>query len=647
MAQPDDTPRDLLLGLLALHNDLIDQTDLAAAFRDPLGRTVADALIAAGALTVPRRDLLVALTAEYLNRYGGDTERALAGLTAGSATRQRLAQLGDPELTADLARVGPTLARDADTDTDGTATAGVAGFGAGISMPVGQRFRVLRPLARGGLGEVSVAFDAELGREVALKRIRTDRYDDPSSRARFLLEGQVTGRLEHPGIVPVYSLGVDGSGRPFYAMRLIQGTTLKQAADRVHRADRQGGRDTGEGTLALRRLLGRFVDVCNAVAYAHSKGVIHRDLKPENVMLGPFGETLVVDWGLAKVVGRRATGAEDNASDATSQPAPDVPGETQPGTAVGTPAYMSPEQAAGRLDLVGPASDIYSLGAILYYIVTGRPPFSGTDLGRFLYEVQRGTFPRPGEIAGPIDPGLEAACLRAMSREPADRHASARALADEVELWLASDYLKLQEALEALKRADGAERADHMSCRLVPGAPFVPQQLARPERLSLVRRWLFRRAGSTHPHPTKKDFDNQVGTVPQPTPWYWSDTSAALEKFLGHTNDHLRGRPFFEFIHPEDRSLAESEFQAMVQAGERDDFVLRLRNGSGQMRKVQFTFQARYDQHMALHHIRCLLRDVTERVDAEEQLRRRAEQVIAGRDLLREGGDQKVEERQA
>jgi PAS domain S-box-containing protein len=371
--------------------------------------------------------------------------------------------------------------------------------------------------------------------------------------------------------------------------------------------------------------------------------VIHRDLKPGNVMLGPFGETLVVDWGLAKVVGRRATWAEDDTGDGhLAQLAIGVPGETQPGTAVGTPAYMSPQQAAGRLDLVGPASDIYSLGATLYYIVTGRPPFSGTDLGRLLDEVQRGTFPRPGEIAGPIDPGLEAACLRAMSREPTDRHASARALADEVELWLASDYLKLQEALEALKRTDGTERADQMVCRL---GPVVPQELTRPERLGLIRRWLARRAGSAHPHPLK-GFDNQAGSAPHPPSLYWLDASPAVNNLLGYTAAQLRRRLFFESLHPEDWSLAESEFRAAVEAGERDGFILRLRDGSGQMRYVRFTAQARYDRHGALNHIRCFLRDVTKRVDAEQELRRRAEQVIAGREALRGGGDLKVEEGQ-
>jgi serine/threonine protein kinase len=140
---------------------------------------------------------------------------------------------------------------------------------------------------------------------VALKEIQERYADDPPSRARFLLEAEVTGGLEHPGVVPVYGLGVYPDGRPFYAMRLIKGDSLKEAIKRFHAAD-GSGRDPGERRLALRGLLRRFIDVCNAVAYAHSRGVLHRDLKPGNVMLGPYGETLVVDWGLARVVGRPA-----------------------------------------------------------------------------------------------------------------------------------------------------------------------------------------------------------------------------------------------------------------------------------------------------------------------------------------------------
>src|SRR5262249_54542062 len=156
------------------------------------------------------------------------------------------------------------------------------------------RFRVLRPHARGGLGVISVALDTELNREVALKQIQPERVDDSTSRARFLLEAEVTGRLEHPGVVPVYSLGRDGRGQPYYAMRLVRGDSLKEAIDKFHAADREGSRDAGSRSVALRELLGRFVDVCDAIAYAHSRGVIHRDLKPANILLGPYGETLVV-----------------------------------------------------------------------------------------------------------------------------------------------------------------------------------------------------------------------------------------------------------------------------------------------------------------------------------------------------------------
>src|SRR5262249_40350052 len=155
--------------------------------------------------------------------------------------------------------------------------------------------RVLRPHARGGLGAVFVALDEELHREVALKHILDRHADDPVSRARFLLEAEITGGLEHPGIVPVYGLGTYAGGRPYYAMRLIRGDSLKEAIAAFH-SDAAPKRDPGARSLALRQLLRRFVDVCNAIDYAHGRGVVHRDLKPGNVIVGRHGETLVVDW---------------------------------------------------------------------------------------------------------------------------------------------------------------------------------------------------------------------------------------------------------------------------------------------------------------------------------------------------------------
>ena len=229
----------------------------------------------------------------------------------------------------------------------------------------GTRFQILRPHAKGGLGEVFVARDEELNREVALKEIQARHADQPESRGRFVREAEITGGLEHPGIVPVYGLGQYADGRPFYAMRFIRGESLKKAIARFHQ--RASATDRRADARHLRQLLGRFIAVCNAIAYAHSRGVMHRDLKPGNIMLGKYGETLVVDWGLAK------SGESSEADWSTTiLPEPHArsePGrrfETQAGSAMGTPAYMSPEQAAGRIDLLGPASDIYSLGATLY-----------------------------------------------------------------------------------------------------------------------------------------------------------------------------------------------------------------------------------------------------------------------------------------
>ncbi len=303
----------------------------------------------------------------------------------------------------------------------------------------GSRFRILSAHAQGGLGKISVAWDEELGREVAVKEIHRDRADD-ESRGRFVREAKITGNLEHPGIVPVYALGEFGDGRPFYAMRFIRGESLKQAIARFHAAD-VPGRDPGERVLALRNLLRRFIDVCNAIAFAHSRGVLHRDIKPGNIMIGEYGETLVVDWGLAKAVG----GAEGGGGAAAQRvPRPHSAGGSMPtvaGSALGTPAYMSPEQAAGELDRLGPRSDVYSLGATLYCLLTGKKPLGdrGGDIEELLRRARAGDVPPARMVMREVPPALEAVCRKAMAPRPEDRYDSARALADDVERWLADE----------------------------------------------------------------------------------------------------------------------------------------------------------------------------------------------------------------
>jgi tetratricopeptide (TPR) repeat protein/tRNA A-37 threonylcarbamoyl transferase component Bud32 len=320
----------------------------------------------------------------------------------------------------------PPMTSDQPTDAVGTH---------GSPRSAGLRYRPLRFHARGGLGEVHVAQDIELGRPVAFKRIRPDVADEPEYRRRFLREAEITARLEHPGVVPVHGLVHDSSGQPWYAMRFIEGPSLLDAIAQFHEQDARPGRDPGERTLALRQLLSRFVAVCNTVAYAHSRGIVHRDLKPANVMLGKYGETLVVDWGLAKPVERSAAdraGGEETVRPTGAQGSPD----TAAGALIGTPGYMSPEQAMGRSEAVGPASDIYSLGATLYCLLTGRPPFAEGLMDRL---ANQDDFPRPRQVKRDIPPALEAICLKAMQAKARDRYATALALAQDIEHWLADE----------------------------------------------------------------------------------------------------------------------------------------------------------------------------------------------------------------
>ena len=391
-------------------------------------------------------------------RLSGEALAAVAAHLDGCPACLALAQAAtmdtDP-LVAALCRPDPAnpYAREAGCDRAEARLRAPAEFGAASELPTVMaagprplpvppagpaagvmRYRSLRLHARGGLGEVHVALDEELSRQVALKRIQRPRAADPESRRRFLQEAEITARLEHPGVVPVYGLVRDDSGQPCYAMRFIQGETLQEALDRFHAGDR-AGRDPGGRRLAMRDLLGRFVAVCNTVAYAHSRGVLHRDLKPANIMLGAYGETLVVDWGLAKAVGGVAAGPAA-AAEAVAEAGGDD--HTRTGQALGTPAFMSPEQARGDLDALGPRSDVYSLGATLYCLLTGKPPFD-REVADVLRQVRRGEFPAPRRLDPSIDAALEAVCLKAMATEPADRYDSARALAEDVERWLADE----------------------------------------------------------------------------------------------------------------------------------------------------------------------------------------------------------------
>ncbi len=299
-----------------------------------------------------------------------------------------------------------------------------------------NRFQTIRFYARGGLGEVFVAVDHELGREVALKQIREQHADDRRSRTRFLNEARITANLEHPGIVPVYSLGFHQDGRPYYAMRFLKGETLKEATQAFHQS-KKFSQDEGARVLAMQGLLRRFLDVCNTISYAHSKSILHRDLKPANIIIGSYGETQVLDWGLAKNIGDIVI--ESDAPGSSSSFDHFTVDETQPGEVVGTPAYMSPEQAKGDPSQIGPAVDIYGLGATLYYLLTNQAPFQSKHGYALRAQVESGQFSSPRQVRPSIPKALEAICLKAMALDPADRYETASALGQDIERWLADE----------------------------------------------------------------------------------------------------------------------------------------------------------------------------------------------------------------
>jgi tetratricopeptide (TPR) repeat protein len=296
------------------------------------------------------------------------------------------------------------------------------------------RYEVEQEIGAGGIGKVYLALDTHLGRQVALKELLTTlpgSVDGASGRVsgsrtpielRFVNEARITGQLEHPGVVPVYELGRRPDDTVYYAMQLVRGRTLEEALSE---------RDL-RGRL---KLLPHFVDLCNTVAYAHSRKVIHRDLKPENVMLGDYGETVLLDWGLAKAQG--TDDVQERALEDEIERLKDAsPLATVAGVPIGTPGYMPPEQALGNLDEVDERSDVYSLGAILYQLLTGRAPFEGQTALEVITAVVRGQSTPVDELEPHCPAELTAIATRAMQADRSERYADAQALAADVGAFL-------------------------------------------------------------------------------------------------------------------------------------------------------------------------------------------------------------------
>jgi eukaryotic-like serine/threonine-protein kinase len=454
---PGDADCQLLFGLLAVQLKLASLEQISRAlesWRTCRDSSLARLLCEQGALDEAGGVIIASAVEHHLAMAQGDPRRGLAAFGGSDALRTLSGVL---ERTVNLpVPTEPTIAKTGavpfplttpanghaapfEPATEAAAPASepddrTESYGGDAKQAAA--FQILRPLARGGLGELFVARDGSLNREVALKLILPGQAADEQSKARFLLEAEITGGLEHPGIVPVYALGTHADGRPFYAMRLVRGETLKERIRKFYKSA-----TSRRQTRELRQLLNHFVRVCEVVAYAHSRGVIHRDLKPSNVMLGKFGETLVVDWGLAKPIARSGDSLGEVDDEISLRPASGSSVQaTLHGAAMGTPQYMSPEQAMGQLDRLGPASDVYSLGATLYCILTGGPPLADiTDVGEILHNVALGQIPAPTSLKPDAPATLEAICKKAMCPRPEDRYASALQLAADVESWLADE----------------------------------------------------------------------------------------------------------------------------------------------------------------------------------------------------------------
>lgn len=474
---------DLLFGVMAIQSGAVEADQMAETCALPLtdgARSLADLLVKRAGLTIEQKNQIESLVAEELKNHGGDAEAALAATMDGRFL-EAVRQASPPD--------GRERDQRAKTLRSVVANLQLLRSLGPAEDEASSRYTRTRLHAKGGMGQVWVARDKSLGREIALKELRVDQKDNALILSRFLYEARITAQLEHPGIVPVYELG--GGPVPFYTMRFVKGRTLSAAARAYHQERLAGTADS----LTLVSLLNAFLGVCHAIAYAHSRGVIHRDLKGQNVVLGDFGEVIVLDWGIAKEVGPAALaspaqgsdkqvgptapaspaqngnwapsfqlGSRDNASQPsvheldtldhveTVGPESGVSGVsvkrswhesaaasegTMQGQLLGTPAFMAPEQASGLLDQIDERTDVYGLGAVLFEILTGAPPFDGKMTTEILRQVREEAPRSPRELNPKVDPALQAICLKALSKQRERRYASATEMAQDVQRYLA------------------------------------------------------------------------------------------------------------------------------------------------------------------------------------------------------------------
>ena len=422
-----------------------------------------------------------------------------------------------------------------------------------------ERYSMVAFHAKGGMGRVSVCHDRELGRRVAMKEMHPEHASNDAALQRFMKEARITGRLEHPNVVPVYDLVKAATGRaPFYTMRFVSGRTLTEAI-RAYHEKRRRGEAVGVEMLTL---LNAFVSICQTIAYAHTQDVIHRDLKGSNVMLGDFGEVIVLDWGLAKILGEAESvdaGAPSPSSESNDQ--------TQPGVVKGTPAYLSPEGALGQIDRINKLTDVYGLGAILYEILAGQPPYKDPK--------------PPSSLVSDVPTGLEASCLRALAENQEDRHPSAGELAAEVQQWLAESENRSRARKERERFFD---LSHDLLATIEPGRD---RELFRPLQPGDER----------------------------------TTINLAWEKTFGWTREEMYLLGYMGMCHPEDLEETRAAVKRLMTGEGRPFLVNRYRCKDGSYRWIRWTGSLIPGEQL----VYAVGHDITEMKKAEDALRRSQE----------------------
>jgi serine/threonine-protein kinase len=411
------------------------------------------------------------------------------------------------------------------------------------------RYPVSREIAHGGMGAILAGRDPDLGRDVAIKVLLANHLGKPGYCERFVEEARITGLLQHPGIVAVYELGALPDARPFFAMQLVDGETLDaQLAARKNPAEN------------LPHFLTIFERVCQTIAYAHSRGVIHRDLKPLNVMVAPFGVVKVMDWGVAKVLG---------APDVAPLPRPTADpsaADTGVGSVIGTPAYMSPEQAQGDNSRIDERTDVFGLGGILCAILTGQGPYPGERTRKVYARAARADLADAfGRLeAAPAARELVALAKRCLAPHRDTRPRNAQEVAAALTTYIESD----------LRRAE---------------RDFVRFFELSPD--------LFCIAG----------LDG-----------FFRRVNGNFTRVLGYTPAELTGRPFIEFVHPDDRASTRAETEKLARGLPVVQFRNRYRDNRGGYRWFEWEAKSVPDEGV----IFAVARDITERVELEEKLKK-------------------------